>query len=120
MGLGGLAAPPTLLGPQLRFLTGSCCSAQRSVSAKAHVRPDWQSGQILQPLPHCQLLPLHLPRPAAAAVSFKLGKYTGSTELAEQLHQLLFRRKGAAATRKRDIMDFSGFAFEEEDKVRCY
>jgi hypothetical protein len=51
------------------------------------------------------------------AVAYKLGKVTGKDELAEQLHMVLYRRKGTQASRKKDIMDFSGFAFEEEEQV---
>ncbi|GAB4813480.1 hypothetical protein N2152v2_000526 [Parachlorella kessleri] len=51
-------------------------------------------------------------------VAFKLGKVTGRDELAEHLHQLLYRRKGTQGTRKRDIMDFSGFAFEEAEEEK--
>lgn len=44
-------------------------------------------------------------------VHFKLSKIPGREELMELLHDVLYRRKGQASTRKRGILDFSGFTF---------
>lgn len=48
------------------------------------------------------------------AVAFKMSKITGKDELMESLHNVLYRRKGVATTRKKAILDFSGFAFVED------
>lgn len=50
-------------------------------------------------------------------VHFKLSKIPGREELMEQLHDVMYKRKGQASTRKRDILDFSGFSFAAEGKA---
>ncbi|RMZ52266.1 hypothetical protein APUTEX25_001656, partial [Auxenochlorella protothecoides] len=50
-------------------------------------------------------------------VNFKLGKITGRDELTEHLHNVLYRRKGAAAQRKKAVLDFSGFVFDDASRV---
>lgn len=47
-------------------------------------------------------------------VAFHLSKITGRDELLEDLHTLLYKRKGKLSTRKRDIGSFSGFVFEDK------
>ncbi|CAL5223040.1 g5495 [Coccomyxa viridis] len=47
-------------------------------------------------------------------VAFHFTKVKGGTELVESIHSLLFKSKGKLSTRKRDIMAFSGFAYEDE------
>jgi hypothetical protein len=42
----------------------------------------------------------------------------GTDEVLEDLHNILFRRKGKASTRKRDIKKFSGYAYPKESEVR--
>lgn len=49
-------------------------------------------------------------------VAFHLGKMTGRDELLEDLHQILYGRKGKLSTRKRDIQAFSGFSFSDEQQ----
>uniref|UniRef100_A0A1D2AEB6 DEK-C domain-containing protein n=1 Tax=Auxenochlorella protothecoides TaxID=3075 RepID=A0A1D2AEB6_AUXPR len=49
-------------------------------------------------------------------VNFKLGKITGRDELTEHLHNVLYRRKGAAAQRKKAVLDFSGFVFDDASR----
>ncbi|KFM26903.1 putative membrane protein [Auxenochlorella protothecoides] len=50
-------------------------------------------------------------------VNFKLGKITGRDELTEHLHNVLYRRKGAAAQRKKAVLDFSGFVFDDASRA---
>lgn len=50
--------------------------------------------------------------------AFKLSKVTGKDEALECLHRILYRRTGGAATRKKAILDFSGFVFEEGSKEK--
>jgi protein DEK len=40
-----------------------------------------------------------------------MSKITGRDELMEGLHNVLFRRKGQATTRKKGVLDFNGFSF---------
>ena len=47
-------------------------------------------------------------------MAFKLSKLTGKDELMESLHNILYRRRGTLTTRKKLILDFSGFDFEKE------
>lgn len=49
-------------------------------------------------------------------VAFHLGKVTGRDELLEDLHQILYGRKGKLTTRKKDIQAFSGFTFADEQE----
>jgi protein DEK len=49
-------------------------------------------------------------------VAFKLSKITGSDDLCEAFHRLLYKRAGASKTRKRDILDFSGFVFADTEE----
>lgn len=49
-------------------------------------------------------------------VTFRLGKVTGRDELLEDLHQILYGRKGKLSTRKRDISAFSGFTFADDQQ----
>lgn len=51
-------------------------------------------------------------------IAYKMGKLTGRDELIEGLHNVLFRRKGAATQRKKAVLDFSGFAFAEDQKEK--
>ena len=43
-----------------------------------------------------------------------MSKITGKDELMESLHNVLYRRKGVATTRKKVILDFCGFSFAED------
>lgn len=52
------------------------------------------------------------------AVNFHLGRVKGTDEVLEDLHVVLFRRKGKNSTRKRDIKKFSGFVYAEGSEVR--
>jgi len=47
-----------------------------------------------------------------------MSKITGKDELMESFHNVLYRRKGMANTRKKAILDFCGFAFvaDQEEK----
>jgi protein DEK len=51
-------------------------------------------------------------------VAFKMSKISGRDELMESLHNILYRRKGAATTRKKAILDFNGFAFAAENEEK--
>lgn len=51
-------------------------------------------------------------------VAFKMSKITGKDELLEGLHNVIFRRKGQATTRKKAILEFNGLSFPEEEKER--
>lgn len=51
-------------------------------------------------------------------VNFKMSKISGRDELMEGLHNLIFRRKGQAMTRKKAILDFNGYSFAEDHQVR--
>lgn len=48
--------------------------------------------------------------------AFKLSKITGSDDLCEAFHRVLYKRAGASKTRKRDILDFSGFVFGDTEE----
>ena len=67
-----------------------------------------------------KVLVLHLAIPYSRlfSVAFKLSKVTGRDELMEAFHNMLFRRKGMATTRKKAILDFSGFAFAEDQEEK--
>jgi hypothetical protein len=55
-------------------------------------------------------------------ILYKMSKITGKDERMEVLHSLLFRRKGTAQSRKKDILDFRGLAcagLETEEKERA-
>ncbi|CAL8462721.1 g2254 [Coccomyxa elongata] len=45
-------------------------------------------------------------------VVFHFSKVTGKDELLEELHFLLFKRRGKLATRKKEILGFSGFVYD--------
>lgn len=47
-------------------------------------------------------------------VSYKLSKVTGKDEIVEALHNLMYRRKGLAQTRKKAVLDFTGLTFSNE------
>ncbi|KAL0045693.1 hypothetical protein WJX82_001892 [Trebouxia sp. C0006] len=49
-------------------------------------------------------------------VAFQLSKVTGRDELLEDLHQILYARKGKLSTRKKDIQAFSGFAYTDDQQ----
>ncbi|KAL3135074.1 hypothetical protein ABBQ32_008019 [Trebouxia sp. C0010 RCD-2024] len=49
-------------------------------------------------------------------VAFHLSKVTGRHELLEDLHQILYGRKGKLTTRKKDIQAFSGFTFADDQE----
>jgi hypothetical protein len=49
-------------------------------------------------------------------VAFKLSKITGSDDLCEAFHRVLYKRAGASKTRKRDILNFSGFVFGDTEE----
>lgn len=49
-------------------------------------------------------------------VLFRLQKTTGRDELLEELHFLLYRRKGKLQTRKREIQNFSGYPYSDAEK----
>ncbi|KAL0021164.1 hypothetical protein WJX77_006655 [Trebouxia sp. C0004] len=49
-------------------------------------------------------------------VAFHLSKVTGRDELLEDLHQILYARKGKLSTRKKDIQAFSGFTFTDDQQ----
>ncbi len=51
-------------------------------------------------------------------VAFKMSKISGRDELMESLHNIIYRRKGAATTRKKAILDFNGFAFPAENEEK--
>lgn len=51
-------------------------------------------------------------------MAFKLSKITGKDELVESLHNIIYRRRGTLTTRKKLILDFSGFDFEEEQEEK--
>lgn len=51
-----------------------------------------------------------------------MSKITGRDELMEGLHNVIFRRKGQATTRKKAVLDFNGFSFAadvEEKEVEA-
>ena len=47
-------------------------------------------------------------------ISYKLSKITGRSEVVEALHMLMYRRKGTAQSRKREVLDFRGLSFSDE------
>ncbi|DBA88516.1 TPA: hypothetical protein ACH3X2_004992 [Trebouxia sp. C0005] len=49
-------------------------------------------------------------------IAFHLSKLTGRDELLEDLHQILYARKGKLSTRKKDIQAFSGFTFTDDQQ----
>lgn len=51
-------------------------------------------------------------------VAFKMSKISGRDELMESLHNIIYRRKGIATTRKKAILDFNGFAFSAESEEK--
>ncbi len=51
-------------------------------------------------------------------VAFKMSKISGRDELMESLHNIMYKRKGAATTRKKAILDFNGFAFAAENEEK--
>lgn len=51
-------------------------------------------------------------------VAFKMSKISGRDELMESLHNIMYRRKGIATTRKKAILDFNGFAFSAESEEK--
>lgn len=51
-------------------------------------------------------------------VAFKMSKISGRDELMESLHNIMYRRKGVATTRKKAILDFNGFAFSTESEEK--
>lgn len=51
-------------------------------------------------------------------ISYKLSKVTGKNEIVEALHILMYRRKGVAHSRKRQVLDFNGFSFTDDSAKR--
>ncbi len=68
---------------------------------------------------HGKILPLlKASEKSCVAVLFHLEKVKATDPLMEDLHQLMYRRKGKGTTRKTDIKGFSGFVYAEDVKVR--
>ena len=51
------------------------------------------------------------------AVAHRLTKIPGSDEFLEQLHLVLYKRRGTASSRKKDTRAFSGWTFAGDSKV---
>jgi hypothetical protein len=51
------------------------------------------------------------------AVAHRLTKIPGSYEFLEQLHLVLYKRRGTASSRKKDTRAFSGWTFAGDSKV---
>ena len=47
-------------------------------------------------------------------ISYRLSKITGRSEVVEALHMLMYRRKGTAQSRKKEVLDFRGLSFADE------
>eukprot|EP00873_Tetraselmis_striata_P022779 jgi/Tetstr1/443043/TSEL_031102.t1 len=51
-------------------------------------------------------------------VAFHLSKISGKDDTMAALHKVLYRRLGKGTTRKRDILSFSGFVYENEEEEK--
>jgi len=73
----------------------------------------------------CKLLRLRVPISVLTALSgctlhavaHRLTKIPGSDEFLEQLHLVLYKRRGTASSRKKDTRAFSGWTFAGDSKV---
>ena len=58
------------------------------------------------------------PRGASCAVAHRLGKIPGKDDFLEHVHLALYKRKGTANARKKEIRAFTGWTFGGDRKVR--
>lgn len=48
-------------------------------------------------------------------VRYKLSKISGRSEVVEALHLLMYRRKGTSQNRKKNVLDFNGLSYQDEE-----
>lgn len=46
---------------------------------------------------------------------YKLSKISGRSEVVEALHLLMYRRKGTSQNRKKNVLDFNGLSYQDEE-----